>query len=156
MCNACGSHCHDETDTHLCVVPDVLGICKWGMRTCCRSLCHHSPSRVGHRQFCCGIMRHYDAGCCAGSLNLCTKGFSVPLCCNSSCRAAPALKLAPIDNPHTSLCIVAPGLVNPGHMMFAPDSTNLIAPLSVRSLGIMSGYWCRMRSAGNQWPSRSE
>lgn len=45
----------------------------------------------------------------------------------------------------TSSCIVAPGWVRPGHMMFAPDSTNLIAPLSVRSLGIMSEQvWGRM------------
>jgi hypothetical protein len=33
---------------------------------------------------------------------------------------------------------VAPALVSPGHMMLAPESTNLMAPLSVRSLGIMS------------------
>lgn len=42
----------------------------------------------------------------------------------------------------TSSCIVAPGLVRPGAMMLAPLSTNLIAPVSARSLGIMSGY-CR-------------
>ncbi len=40
-------------------------------------------------------------------------------------------------------------------MMLAPDSTNLMAPWSVRNRGIMSGYWCKMRSVGNQWPSRS-
>ncbi len=55
----------------------------------------------------------------------------------------------------TSSWIVAPGDVSPGHMMFAPDSTNLMAPLSARSFGIMSGYWCSSRSVGNQGPSRS-
>ena len=32
------------------------------------------------------------------------------------------------------MCIVAPGDVSPGHMMLAPCSTNLIAPVSTRSL----------------------
>ena len=40
----------------------------------------------------------------------------------------------------TSLCMVAPFEVSPGHMMLAPDSTNLMAPVSTRSFGIMSGY----------------
>jgi hypothetical protein len=35
-------------------------------------------------------------------------------------------------NHCTSSCIVAPGDVNPGHMMLAPDNTNLIAPCMVR------------------------
>ena len=43
-------------------------------------------------------------------------------------------------NPPTSECIVAPGDVNPGAMILAPDKTNLIAPLSALSLGMMSGY----------------
>lgn len=65
--------------------------------------------------------------------------------------------------------MVAPGDVRPGHMMLAPDSTNLMAPLSALSLGIMSGYWwstCRnpalacfvpsYRSKyGNQGPAHS-
>lgn len=45
-----------------------------------------------------------------------------------------------VDACPTSVCIVAPGLVRPGHMMLAPDSTNLMAPLSVRSRGIISAY----------------
>lgn len=64
--------------------------------------------------------------------------------------------LHPHPYPPTSSCMVAPGLVSPGHMMLAPDSTNLMAPLSVLSFGIMSGYWCRIRMVGNQRPSRSE
>jgi hypothetical protein len=54
-------------------------------------------------------------------------------------RAAPAPP-APLRLSRTSVWMVAPGDVRPGHMMLAPDSTNLIAPLSARSLGIMSGY----------------
>ena len=55
----------------------------------------------------------------------------------------------------TSSCMVAPGDVNPGAMMFAPDSTNLIAPLSALNFFIMSGYWCRILSVGHHGPSRS-
>lgn len=36
------------------------------------------------------------------------------------------------------------------------DSTNLMAPWSARSRGIISGYWCSTRSVGNQPPSRVE
>ncbi len=41
---------------------------------------------------------------------------------------------------HTSSCIVAPGDVKPGHMMFAPDMTNFSAPLSTLNFFIISGY----------------
>lgn len=34
----------------------------------------------------------------------------------------------------TSVWMVAPGDVSPGHMMLAPCSTNLMAPVSTRSL----------------------
>jgi hypothetical protein len=54
----------------------------------------------------------------------------------------------------TSVCIVAPGDVMPGHMMLAPARTNLIAPLSTLSFGIISGYWWSTRSVGNHGPSR--
>lgn len=58
----------------------------------------------------------------------------------------------------TSSCIVAPGLVSPGHIMLAPDSTNLMAPRSARSLGIMSGYCpaARIRMRGGTGFSKAD
>ena len=39
--------------------------------------------------------------------------------------------------------------------MFAPDSTNLIAPVSTRSRFIISGYLCSRRSVGSHGSSRA-
>ena len=44
--------------------------------------------------------------------------------------------------PLSTVVIWALGCVSPGHMMLAPDSTNLMAPLSTRCCGSMNGYWC--------------
>ena len=49
--------------------------------------------------------------------------------------------------------IFAFGWVKPGHMMLAPDRTNLMAPLSTRSWGRMKGYWCKNLRVGHQAPS---
>ena len=49
--------------------------------------------------------------------------------------------------------ILAFGWVKPGHMMLAPDRTNLMAPLSTRSWGRMNGYWCNNLRVGHQAPS---
>ena len=49
--------------------------------------------------------------------------------------------------------MVAPFDVKPGHMILAPDSTNLIAPVSTRNFGIMSGYWWSSLRVGNQTSS---
>ena len=38
--------------------------------------------------------------------------------------------------------ILAPGEVRPGHMMLAPLSTNLMAPLSTCTMGRMCGSVC--------------
>lgn len=46
----------------------------------------------------------------------------------------------------TSSWMVAPLLVRPGHMMFAPWKTNLMAPLSTRRRGIIIGS-----AGGGRW-----
>lgn len=48
---------------------------------------------------------------------------------------------------------MAPGDVSPGHMMLAPLSTNLIAPLSTCSIGRMNGYLWRSFNVGIHGPS---
>lgn len=51
--------------------------------------------------------------------------------------------------------MVAPGDVRPGHMTLAPDSTNLMAPVSTLKRTIMRGYLWSILSVGNQGPSRA-
>eukprot|EP00405_Crypthecodinium_cohnii_P005391 CAMPEP_0194775750 /NCGR_PEP_ID=MMETSP0323_2-20130528/61195_1 /TAXON_ID=2866 ORGANISM="Crypthecodinium cohnii, Strain Seligo" /NCGR_SAMPLE_ID=MMETSP0323_2 /ASSEMBLY_ACC=CAM_ASM_000346 /LENGTH=115 /DNA_ID=CAMNT_0039711855 /DNA_START=389 /DNA_END=736 /DNA_ORIENTATION=- len=53
----------------------------------------------------------------------------------------------------STFSIRPPALVNPGHMMLAPLRTNLIAPVSTRTLGIMEGYWWSTLRVGIQGPS---
>ena len=54
---------------------------------------------------------------------------------------------------HTSTSSILPwGCVKPGHIMSAPLSTNLMAPLSTLNFGIIAGHLCKILSVGNHGP----
>eukprot|EP01018_Ginkgo_biloba_P024265 Gb_14183 [translate_table: standard] len=60
----------------------------------------------------------------------------------------PSAIIATGDSAGTSSSKAPPGDVSPGHMMFAPARTNLMAPLSTCSFFIIFGYWCNSRKVG--------
>ena len=56
----------------------------------------------------------------------------------------------------SSLVILAPGDVSPGHMMLAPLSTNRIAPLSTCMWGKMNGTEIESQSMIIEWKKKDE